>query len=233
MRRFLNQGTVPPAGAVRIEELTNYFRFDYPQPRGNEPFSVTTELAVCPWNARHKLALIGLKGREIPEGDAAPRIAVRTSGSLSAGIIEPETSIRNTRLRMLTDVLTERDRVAIVVYAGASGLVLPSTTGDQKATIHRRLPSFRLAARPMEATVKDSTMETLADKGNGQPWLRLGGCGGRHAASRVEARGQWQLCIGDCPRLEVPRRRRRRYRSEFIKLAELASSVRGLEISMR
>ncbi len=139
VRRFLNQGTVPPAGAVRIEELINYFRFDYPQPRGNEPFSVTTELAVCPWNTKHKLALIGLQGREIPEEDAAPRnlvFLIDVSGSMMPADKLP---LVRTAMRMLTDVLTERDRVAIVVYAGASGLVLPSTTGDQKATIHRAI----------------------------------------------------------------------------------------------
>ena len=143
MRRFLNEGTVPPAGAVRIEELINYFRFDYPQPRGDEPFSVTTELAVCPWNTRHKLALIGLQGREIPEGDAVPRnlvFLIDVSGSMMPADKLP---LVRTAMRMLTDVLAERDRVAIVVYAGASGLVLPSTTGDQKATIHRALAELQ------------------------------------------------------------------------------------------
>ena len=65
VRRFLTSGTLPPAGAVRVEELINYFRFDYPQPKGDEPFSITTELAACPWNAKHRLALIGIRGREI------------------------------------------------------------------------------------------------------------------------------------------------------------------------
>src|SRR5262245_63739934 len=66
VRRFLNDGNLPPAGAVRIEELINYFRFDYPRPAAHEPFSITTELTVCPWNRRHRLALIGLQG-EAPE----------------------------------------------------------------------------------------------------------------------------------------------------------------------
>ena len=139
VRRFLNTGAMPPAGAIRIEEMVNYFRFEYPQPTGDAPFSITTELAVCPWNSKHRLALIGLQGREIPESEAAPRnlvFLIDVSGSM-----EPPDKLPlvRTAMRMLADVLTARDRVAIVVYAGASGLVLPSTPGDQKATIHRAI----------------------------------------------------------------------------------------------
>jgi Ca-activated chloride channel family protein len=139
MRRFLNTGSMPPTGAIRIEELINYFRFDYPQPTGDAPFSITTELAVCPWNDKHRLALIGLQGREIPESEASPRnlvFLIDVSGSMMPPDKLP---LVRTAMRMLADVLTSRDRVAIVVYAGASGLVLPSTPGDQKATIHRAI----------------------------------------------------------------------------------------------
>ena len=139
VRRFLNTGAMPPAGAIRIEEMINYFRFDYPQPKGDVPFSITTELAVCPWNTKHKLALIGLQGREIPENEASPRnlvFLIDVSGSMMPPDKLP---LVRTAMRMLADVLTARDRVAIVVYAGASGLVLPSTSGDQKATIHRAI----------------------------------------------------------------------------------------------
>jgi Ca-activated chloride channel homolog len=139
MRRFLNAGTLPPPGAVRIEELINYFRFDYRQPSGDAPFSITTELAVCPWNTRHRLALIGLQGREIPENHMAPRnlvFLIDVSGSMMPPDKLP---LVRTAMRMLADVLTPRDRVAIVVYAGASGLVLPSTPGDDKPKIHRAI----------------------------------------------------------------------------------------------
>ena len=139
VRRFLNTGAMPPAGAIRIEEMVNYFRFDYPQPTGDAPFSITTELAVCPWNAKHRLALIGLQGREIPESEASPRnlvFLIDVSGSMMPPDKLP---LVRTAMRMLADVLTARDRVAIVVYAGASGVVLPSTPGDQKATIHRAI----------------------------------------------------------------------------------------------
>jgi Ca-activated chloride channel family protein len=139
VRRFITDGGLPPAGAVRIEELINYFRFDYPEPSGRTPFSITTELTACPWNPKHRLALIGLQGRSLEDRDPAPRnlvFLIDVSGSM-----QPPDKLPLVRaaMRMLTDVLTERDRVAIVVYAGASGLVLPSTSGDQKERIHHAL----------------------------------------------------------------------------------------------
>ena len=135
VRRFLNHGALPPAGAVRIEELVNYFRFDYSQPQGDVPFSIATELAACPWNPKHQLALIGLQGRELADTDDKPRNLVfllDVSGSMN----EPDKlPLVQSAMRLLAETLTARDRVAIVVYAGASGLVLPSTSGDQRAVI--------------------------------------------------------------------------------------------------
>jgi Ca-activated chloride channel family protein len=139
VRRFLNDGTMPPKDAVRIEELVNYFRFNYPQPTGDAPFSITTELAECPWNPKHRLALIGLQGREIVEKETPARnlvFLVDVSGSMMSPDKLP--LVRH-GLRMLTDVLTAKDRVAIVVYAGSSGLVLPSTPGDRKSRIERAI----------------------------------------------------------------------------------------------
>lgn len=139
VRRFLTQATIPPAGAVRVEEMINYFQYDYPQPAGDAPFSVTTELADCPWNPKHRLALVGIQGRQIDEKDPAPRNLVfllDVSGSMQPPDRLP---LIRTAMRMLVDVLTPRDRVAIVVYAGASGLVLPSTPGDQKARVHEAI----------------------------------------------------------------------------------------------
>ena len=139
VRRFLMEGSLPPAGAVRIEELINYFRFEYAQPRGDVPFSITAELSECPWNPKHRLALIGIQGRSIEEREPAPRnlvFLIDVSGSMTPPDKLP--LVRNA-MRMLADVLTARDRVAIVVYAGASGLVLPSTPGDQKSTIHHAI----------------------------------------------------------------------------------------------
>jgi Ca-activated chloride channel family protein len=139
VRRFLTEGRLPPPDAVRVEEMINYFRFDYPQPSRGEPFSITTELAECPWNPAHRLALIGIQGRELTDREPAPRNLVfllDVSGSMSTPDKLP--LVRNA-MRMLADVLTPADRVAIVVYAGASGLLLPSTTGDRKDAIHRAI----------------------------------------------------------------------------------------------
>jgi Ca-activated chloride channel family protein len=136
VRRFLKQGTLPPRGAVRIEELVNYFRFDYRAPTGDAPFSVITELAPAPWNPRHQLALVGLRGRDLTTRDDTPRnlvFLIDVSGSMMSPDKLP---LVRSALRMFVDTLTSRDRVAIVVYAGASGLVLPSTTGDRKIEIN-------------------------------------------------------------------------------------------------
>jgi len=139
VRRFITGGMLPPAGAIRIEELVNYFRFDYPQPAANEPFSITTELTPCPWNPRHRLALIGLQGRDPGDREPLPRNLVFLL-DVSGSMMPPDKlPLVRTAMRMLTDVLSERDRVAIVVYAGASGLVLPSTTGDHKDRIHQAI----------------------------------------------------------------------------------------------
>jgi Ca-activated chloride channel family protein len=139
VRRFLNTGVLPPAGAVRIEEMINYFRFAYPRPAGNAPFSVTTELAGCPWHPKHRLALIGLQGREMPDEERPARNLVFLL-DVSGSMMSPDKlPLVRTAMRMLTDTLTSRDRVAIVVYAGSTGLVLPSTPGDHKTTIHRAI----------------------------------------------------------------------------------------------
>ncbi|HYH86873.1 MAG TPA: VWA domain-containing protein, partial [Pyrinomonadaceae bacterium] len=134
-RRFLTEGRLPPKDAVRIEELVNYFSYDYPQPAGSAPFSVTTEVAECPWNAKHKLVHIGLQGKRVSNEDMPPANLVfllDVSGSMNAPDKLP---LVKSALRMLTGQLGARDRVAIVVYAGSSGLVLDSTPGDRKGEI--------------------------------------------------------------------------------------------------
>jgi Ca-activated chloride channel family protein len=139
VRRFLSEGSLPPAGAVRIEELINYFRFDYPQPKKGEPFSITTELSECPWAPSHQLALIGIQGRHLDDRAPSPRNLVfllDVSGSMTPPDKLP---LIRQAMRMLVDVLTPQDRVAIVVYAGASGLALPSTPGGDKERIHQAL----------------------------------------------------------------------------------------------
>jgi Ca-activated chloride channel family protein len=139
VRRFLNSGAMPPADAVRIEELINYFRFSYGDSQEGAPFSVTTEVAACPWNPRHRLALVGLQARKLDAARTPPRNLVfllDVSGSMSSPDKLP---LVKTAMRMLADTLNAEDRVAIVVYAGASGLALPSTAGSRKADIQRAI----------------------------------------------------------------------------------------------
>ena len=136
MRRFVTQNhRLPPKNAVRIEEMLNYFSYDYPQPDGDAPFSANAEVAECPWNVSHRLVRIGLKGREIAAQKRPPSnlvLLVDVSGSMN----EPnKLPLVKQSLRMLAEQLGENDRVAIVVYAGNSGLALPSTTGNNRETI--------------------------------------------------------------------------------------------------
>jgi len=135
VRRFLNGEQLPPPGAVRIEELINYFQYQYPPPTGPEPFSASVEMAGCPWQPQHQLVRIALKGREF-ESAQRPVSNLVFLLDVSGSMNEPnKLPLVKEAIRLLVDQFGENDRVAIVVYAGASGLVLPSTTGDQRAKI--------------------------------------------------------------------------------------------------
>jgi Ca-activated chloride channel family protein len=139
VRRFLQSGRLPPPDAVRIEELVNYFRYDYPDPQESEPFSITTELAACPWQPEHFLARVGLQGRRIAERDVPPRnlvFLIDVSGSMDAPNKLP---LLKAGMGLLVNELRPEDRAAMVVYAGTSGLVLPTTPGDRKAEIRAAL----------------------------------------------------------------------------------------------
>ena len=226
-RRFLQDGTLPPADAVRIEELVNYFDYDYAAPEGNTPFSMTHEVSSCPWNQDHLLVHVGLQGQTIDASDVPARNLVfllDVSGSMNSPDKLP---LLTQGLGMLVDGMRKQDRISIVVYAGASGVVLEPTA--DKAEINdalRRLSAggstnggagielaYRLAEKTMiegginrvilatdgdfnvgttsqgelvklieakrksgvflsvlgfgSGNLKDSTMEMLADKGNG------------------------------------------------------------------
>ncbi|MFC0773160.1 vWA domain-containing protein [Terrimonas alba] len=135
VRRFLNLGQLPPAGAVRIEEMINYFHYDYPQPKEGDPFSINTEISDAPWNKEHKLVLIGLQGKKIPTGNLPASnlvFLIDVSGSMN---MPNKLPLVKASMKMLVEQLREKDRVSIVVYAGAAGLVLQPTSGDQKTTI--------------------------------------------------------------------------------------------------
>lgn len=135
VRRFITEGQKPVPDAVRIEEMINYFDYDYPQPHDGNPFAIVHELGVCPWNKDNLLLHIGLQGEkmsnsEIPSSNLVFLLDV--SGSMD----EPnKLPLLVKAMKMLVGQLRAKDRVAIVVYAGSSGLVLPSTPGNQKEKI--------------------------------------------------------------------------------------------------
>ncbi|HTI40021.1 MAG TPA: von Willebrand factor type A domain-containing protein [Vicinamibacterales bacterium] len=139
VRRFLNDHTMPPADAVRVEELINYFHFAYPDSIEHAPFGITTEIARCPWNEKHTLALVGLQAHRLPDAKVPPRNLVfllDVSGSMQPWNRLP---LVKSAMRMLVQTLRSEDRVAIVVYAGASGLALPSTPGSQRERIENAI----------------------------------------------------------------------------------------------
>ncbi len=135
VRRFLREGALPPADAVRIEELINYFDYDYPRPAADEPFSIVTEIADCPWTPTHQLVHIGLQSMPVETADLPPNNLVfllDVSGSMSAFDKLP---LLKKAFALLVEQLRPQDQVSIVVYAGAAGMVLPPTSGSQKARI--------------------------------------------------------------------------------------------------
>lgn len=135
VRRFLSAGALPPADAVRLEELVNYFTYRYPDPEGSDPFAVATEVGPCPWAADHRLVRIGLQGKRIPTANLPASnlvFLIDVSGSMMS---EDKLPLVKQAFRALVDQLRPQDRVAIVVYAGAAGLVLPPTSGGEKRTL--------------------------------------------------------------------------------------------------
>ncbi|MEO1212433.1 MAG: von Willebrand factor type A domain-containing protein [Bacteroidota bacterium] len=135
VRRFLNDRNLPPKDAVRIEELINYFSYEYAEPKGDAPIGIQTELSICPWNEKNQLFRIGLKGKslnieEAPESNLVFLLDV--SGSMNS---EDKLPLLKKSFSLLVDNMRNEDRVAIVVYAGSSGVVLPSTSGKNKERI--------------------------------------------------------------------------------------------------
>ena len=144
VRQFImQQGVLPPPNAVRIEELINYFRYDYARPKDGRPFASHIEVADCPWAQKHKLVRVAIKGRDVAP-DKRPQanlvFLIDVSGSMDGPKRLPLV-IRS--LKLLTEQLRNTDRVAIVVYAGSSGLVLPSTLGESRETILTALDNLR------------------------------------------------------------------------------------------
>jgi len=135
VRRFINDGQRPPKDAVRIEEMVNYFTYDYDQPKNDDPFAVITEISTAPWNPKHKLVHIGLQGKKIATENLPPSnlvFLIDVSGSMSDVNKLP---LLKSSFKMLVEELRPQDHVAIVVYAGAAGLVLEPTAGSDKKKI--------------------------------------------------------------------------------------------------
>lgn len=139
VRRFINNGSLPPKDAVRVEEMINYFDYEYPQPKGNAPVNIITEISTAPWNTKHKLVQIGLQGKKIAT-DNLPASNLVFLIDVSGSMNEPnKLPLLVSSFKLLADQLRAKDKVAIVVYAGRSGLVLPATAGSDKAKIKEAL----------------------------------------------------------------------------------------------
>jgi Ca-activated chloride channel family protein len=135
IRRFLNSGQLPPADAVRVEEMINYFDYQYKNPTGKDPVAIYSDMAVCPWEPSHQLVRIALKAKDVPKENLPPSnlvFLIDVSGSMAE---ENKLPLVKQAMKALVQQLRPQDRVAIVVYAGAAGLVLPSTSGGEKKTI--------------------------------------------------------------------------------------------------
>lgn len=139
IRRYINEGQNPPADAVRVEELINYFSYSYEQPVGKDPVKITTEIGPCPWNKENRLVRIGLKAKEIPS-ENLPASNLVFLVDVSGSMYGPDRlGLVKSSLKLLINNLREEDRVAIVVYAGEAGVVLPSTSGRNKQKIREAL----------------------------------------------------------------------------------------------
>ena len=135
IRRFLNNGQPVPKDAVRVEEMVNFFKYQYPQPVDEHPFSINTEYSQSPWNAKHKLLRIGLQGKNIPTYNLPASnlvFLIDVSGSMSD---ENKLPLLKESMKVLVKELRAKDKVSIVVYAGAAGVVLEPTSGEDKETI--------------------------------------------------------------------------------------------------
>jgi Ca-activated chloride channel family protein len=135
IRRFLREGLLPPPDAVRIEEIVNYFDYDYPQPTGDHPFSVSTTLARSPWSDETLLMRIGLASAPVSTADLPPANLVFLLDVSGSMMPEDKLPLVRKAMRLLVEQLRPQDRVAIVVYAGAAGLVLPPTAGSDAQSI--------------------------------------------------------------------------------------------------
>ncbi|HEX7869720.1 MAG TPA: VWA domain-containing protein, partial [Chryseobacterium sp.] len=135
IRRMINEGQKVDKNAVRIEEMINYFKYNYPQPQTQHPFSINTEYSDSPWNPKHKLLKIGLQGKNVPINNLPPCniiFLIDTSGSMSD---DNKLPLLKESLKILLNQLSSKDKVGIVAYAGSAGVILPSTSASEKGEI--------------------------------------------------------------------------------------------------
>jgi Ca-activated chloride channel family protein len=170
VRRFLENNQAPPPGAVRVEEMVNYFSYDYPQPKDDTPFSVDMETASCPWNETHRLVRIGLKAKDIDPAERGPSNLVfllDVSGSMRDANKLP---LVKDAMAMLVDQLTEDDRVSIVTYAGDAGLALEPTEGTERKKILERIEALEAGGSTHGSAgiqmAYDQAMANFVPKGN-------------------------------------------------------------------
>ncbi len=179
LRRFLNNGQTVPKDAVRVEEMINFFKYKYPQPTGKEPFSINTEYSDAPWNPNHKLLKIGLKGVDIPTQELPASnfvFLIDVSGSMNNSNKLP---LLKKSMKLLVNQMRAEDRIAIVVYAGAAGLVLPSTSGTEKTKIIAALDNLNAGGSTaggagIELAYK-TAQENFIKKGNNRVILATDG----------------------------------------------------------
>lgn len=171
VRRFIQYSQLPPRDSVRIEEMINYFTYDYPQPTGPHPFSVVTEMSECPWNRNNMLVHIGIQGKSLDYKNLKPAnlvFLVDSSGSMSDASKLP---LLKKSLGLLLNELSRRDRIAIVAYAGSAGLILPSTPATQKQKILAAIDRLQAGGSTaggegIELAYKVAKQNLLADGNN-------------------------------------------------------------------
>src|SRR5262249_33245313 len=142
IRRFLSMNQLPPKDSVRIEEMINYFNYDYPSPTGQHPIAAYTEVAAAPWKPEHRMVRIGIKGKDIDIARRPPSnlvFLVDVSGSMATPEKLP---MLKSAMKLMVEKLGEGDHVAIVTYAGASGVHLRSTSGDKKEVINSAIDAL-------------------------------------------------------------------------------------------
>lgn len=143
IRRFIMRGQLPPPDAVRVEEMINYFTYNYPRPENEHPFSISTQYVSCPWDSRHRLIHVGIQGKSIAM-DHMPANNLVFLLDVSGSMEDPnKLPLLKSGLKLLIDQMRPQDKIAIVVYAGAAGVVLPSTPGSQKEKISEALDNLQ------------------------------------------------------------------------------------------